>query len=53
MYGVLDTEGRYHNCNETEEMIVTKSCELLLDAIQFVGFSSLNRVPNKRGVFKL
>jgi hypothetical protein len=36
-----------------EKTIVTKSCELLLDAFQFVGISSRNRVPNNGGVFKL
>jgi hypothetical protein len=30
--------------------IVTKGCELLLDAFQFVGISSRNRVPNNGGV---
>jgi hypothetical protein len=36
-----------------EKTIVTKSCKLLLDAFQFVGISSHNRVPNNGGVFKL
>jgi hypothetical protein len=36
-----------------EKTIVTKSCELLLDAFQFVGISSRNGVPNNGGVFKL
>jgi hypothetical protein len=31
-----------------EKKIVTKNCELLLDAFQFVGISSRNRVPNNR-----
>jgi hypothetical protein len=36
-----------------EKTIVTKSCELMLDAFLFVGISSRNRVPNSGGVFKL
>jgi hypothetical protein len=36
-----------------KKTIVTKSCELLLDAFQFVGISSRNRVPHNGGVFKL
>jgi hypothetical protein len=36
-----------------EKTIVAKSCELLLDAFQFVGINSHNRVPNNGGVFKL
>jgi hypothetical protein len=36
-----------------EKAIVTKSCELLLDAFQFVGISSRNRGPNNGGIFKL
>jgi hypothetical protein len=36
-----------------EKTIVTKSCELLQDAFQFVGISRRNRVPNNGGVFKL
>jgi hypothetical protein len=36
-----------------EKTIVTKSYELLLDAFQFVGISSCNRVPNNGGIFKL
>jgi hypothetical protein len=36
-----------------KKTIITKGCELLLDAFQFVGFSSRNGIPNNRGVFKL
>jgi hypothetical protein len=36
-----------------EKTSVTKSCELLLDAFQFVEIGSRNRVPNNGGVFKL
>jgi hypothetical protein len=36
-----------------KETIITKGCRLVLDAFQFVGISSLNRIPNSRGVFKL
>jgi hypothetical protein len=36
-----------------KETIITKGCKLLLDAFQFVGISSCNRIPNNRGIFKL
>jgi hypothetical protein len=36
-----------------KETIITKGCKLLLDAFQFVGISSRNRIPNNTGVFKL
>jgi hypothetical protein len=39
--------------NLGEKTIVTKSCELLLDAFQFAGISSRNRVPSNGGIFKL
>jgi hypothetical protein len=39
--------------NLGEKTIVTKRCELLLDAFQFVGISGRNRDPNNGGVFKL
>jgi hypothetical protein len=36
-----------------KETIITKSCKLLLEVFQFVDISSSNRIPNKRGIFKL
>jgi hypothetical protein len=54
MYVVLDTQERWHNCNKHgDNTIVTMSCELLMDAFQFVGISSHNIVPNGGGIFKL
>jgi hypothetical protein len=54
MYGVLDTQERWHNCNKHgDKTIVTMSCELPMDAFQFVAISSRNIVPNGRGIFKL
>jgi hypothetical protein len=38
--------------NVGEKTNVTKSCEFLLYAFQFVGISSHNRVPHNAGVFK-
>jgi hypothetical protein len=39
--------------NLGEKTTVMNSCEFLLDAFQFVGINSHNRVPNNGGIFKL
>jgi hypothetical protein len=36
-----------------KKTIKTKGYGLLLDALQFVGTSKCNRIPNNRDVFKL
>jgi hypothetical protein len=36
-----------------KETIKTNGCKLLLDAIQFLGNSRRNRIPNNRDIFKL
>jgi hypothetical protein len=53
-YGVLNTLSvSIAVMDMGKETIITKGWKLLLDAFQFVGISSHNRIPNKRGVFKL